>query len=368
VLGRELVPGWRPEREGRALYLSFEDDFNEVHRRLQRIANAHTFSLLETERVSSNLKLVCVRDALFLRPRAGGAVDAGPALEQLRKTLAECGPFDLVVLDPKNALLAGTLDENGNALAQKVTGLFTDAVGSDAAVVLADHTSKAERGTAQSARGAGTWTDSARQAWSMRPLTESEARAVPEMDRPLVCVLSCLKTNYTAPIAPLYLRRRTDPDAAGALELYDLGTLKADAACRRRSELRAAVLAALEETPATLSEMSGHSRNEAAKARGNRVREDIAGRLGVPVTTRELEDAVRDLLRDGELEAVIDLQRRHILRPVYPVTGDKTDMSGMSGKCRANDLPDMGKGVGQSGKGGFSPLPCPTSPATSGGC
>ena len=74
----------------------------------------------------------------------------------------------------------------------------------------------------------------------MRPLTESEAKTVPETDRPALCVLSCLKSNYTAPIAPLYLLRRTDPDAAGVLEAYDLGAVKADSACRRQNELRAA--------------------------------------------------------------------------------------------------------------------------------
>lgn len=352
VLGRGLVPGWRPEREGRALYLSFEDDFNEVHRRLQRIANAHAFSLLETERVSSNLKLVCVRDALFLRPRAGGAVDAGPALEQLRKTLAECGPFDLVVLDPKNALLAGTLDENGNALAQKVTGLFTDAVGNDTAVVLADHTSKAERGTAQSARGAGAWTDSARQAWSMRPLIESEARAVPEMDRPLVCVLSCLKTNYTAPIAPLYLRRRTDPDAAGALELYDLKTLKEDAECRSMNELRAAVLSALQETPATLTEITGHAKSDDAKARGERVKNAIEGILRRQFTEKQLRAAVESLLADNELVEETGDKGRRVLRPAFPTSGRTEGGFGNFGKTsgiRTSETSEGGSGVRERG-------------------
>lgn len=352
VLGRELVPGWRPAREGRALYLSFEDDFNEVHRRLQRIANAHEFSSWETERVSSDLKLVCVRDALFLSPRAGGAVDVGPALEQLRKTLAECGPFDLVVLDPKNALLAGTLDENGNALAQKVTGLFTDAVGNDTAVVLADHTSKAERGTAQSARGAGTWTDSARQAWSMRPLTESEARAVPEMDRPLVCVLSCLKTNYTAPIAPLYLRRRTDPDAAGVLELYDLKTMKENAECRAVNELRAAILSALEETPATLTEITGHAKSNDAKARGEHVKNAIEGILRRQFTEKQLKAAVESLLADGELAEEIGDKGRRMLRPAFPTGGRPDGDFGNFGKTsgiRTSEASEGGSGVRERG-------------------
>ncbi|MBW7866503.1 MAG: AAA family ATPase, partial [Candidatus Hydrogenedentes bacterium] len=317
-IGIETVPGWRPAEPGRALYLTFEDSVMEVQRRAQRIARAYGMSSAECAMLADRLKIVSQPKGAFFQTGPGGTVIPGEAFRALEAALAGHGPFGLVVIDPKASMLGGGLEENGNALGQRVVNLLCELAGQDTALVIADHVAKSERQTAGSARGAGSWTDSARQAWSMRPLTDRELEPVPKEDRDNLIVLGCLKNNYGPPGGNTYLRRLTREGEAGALVHFDM-----DDALRRDAEsfqnrLRANVARSLENRDMTMSEITGHSSSVEGRKTGSLFRDDIAAEMGCKVTTRMMDNLLRGMLLDGLVVEEKGPEGRKVLRAVNP--------------------------------------------------
>lgn len=302
-IGRTLVPGWTAAKAGRVLYLALEDDTPEILRRLQRIAFVYELTPSECNMIEDNLRILTPTGGVdFFRRGPGNSIVTGPDFERLRLAIEQHGPFAIVALDPKSALLGGVLDENDNPTAQRVMNLLTALAGPNTAVVIADHVAKTDRENSTSARGGGAWTDAARQAWALRPLTETEKRdAGPGFDSALLVALELRKSNYTAPQKTIYLARRTRTEGAGVLEAIDFEAARQDAAEQASNRVQRAILEVLEGNECTKGELTGKYGTRENLARGTNVRALVGEIADTKVTARSIGIEIETLLAAGLL-------------------------------------------------------------------
>ena len=157
--GRVMLPGFEPTAgPSRVALLALEDDRPEIHTRLQRIARAFVLNFDDRDllAISQNLKLFCLPTFAAVSVAPDNSIVASPDLKRFAAELAEFKPR-LVVADPLAGLLGGAAEENSNEAAQAIVGLLRGAMPPGAALLVLAHTSKAERLTSTTPRGASAW-------------------------------------------------------------------------------------------------------------------------------------------------------------------------------------------------------------------
>lgn len=177
-----------PAREGRAIYLTAEDDLDELHRRLWAICSAEGVGLGELHRLT--IRSMVGEDALLatLDPRAN--VLAPTKLhEEIDALMGEQCP-SLVVLDTLADLFPG--NENDRALARQFIGLLKGpAYNHGAAVVLLAHPSLAGLNSGTGTSGSTGWSNSVRSRLYLERVVADDYEPDPDARR-----LTVKKANY----------------------------------------------------------------------------------------------------------------------------------------------------------------------------
>lgn len=133
---------------------------------------------------------------------------------QVMKKISELGEdCRLIIADPLRRLHDGE-ENDSSAMTQLVQSLERIAMQTNAAVLVAHHTSKAatfngQNDSQQAARGSSALTDGVRWQANLSTMSEKQAQAqnIPVEDARLYVNFSVSKSNYAAPQAPVWLRR-----------------------------------------------------------------------------------------------------------------------------------------------------------------
>lgn len=294
--GIELIPGLRPVTAGRVFLVNFEDDFELIHRRLQRIWRAFGLAPELGEVLRRNLRILTPTEFQSLDP--SGGIVPGPGLKALSRELADYAPR-LVILDPLANLIGGNFDENDNSAAASFMALLRGAMPSGAAIVLCAHVSKAEKSSSGSARGASAFEAAARMTLPLKLMDSSEAKSLgigPEDARRYV-TLAVDKTNHCLAQPPIYLCRNED----GVLQVFDRDSARAAAASSKETQIREALPRAVAGYPEGVGPREATGKADRA-GRGKLFREALADMLGLPcLKGGEIEGPINDLLMSGEL-------------------------------------------------------------------
>ncbi len=322
--GRALLPHFKPTAgPSRVAVLSLEDDQSELLRRLKRIARAFRldYDRTDLDLLAEHTRVYCPPAFCAVTQGPGGALVASSDLRRLADELAEFKPR-LVIMDPLSALLGGLAEENSNEVAQRVTGLLRGALPPDSALLLCVHCAKMDRATGATPRGAGAWSDAARQVLSMRPPDDRETHVLGD-DALRAVALTVVKSNYSALTGPMYLMKSAEPETAGVLRAFDFRTYEADAYRAKSAEMAGAVLDALRTHPVTLQEARGCVSSTDGKERGEEFRGRLEARLGRKVSRNDLGTFLRDMQDRGAV-TVQHAGQRKVLVPVIE-TEDRVD-------------------------------------------
>lgn len=185
VLGRQWLG--HDVRQGNALYLSAEDDRDEIHRRLSAI------TLDQSVRVDSltGLKVLdlCGQEAVLAQADGRGRLCATPRWDELVSLAREWEPR-LIALDNLADIFAG--EENSRPQARQFVGMLQGlAAELGAAVVVIGHPSVAGMASGTGSSGSTAWNNSVRsRLYLTRP---SDADDYPSPDARLLTVK---KANY----------------------------------------------------------------------------------------------------------------------------------------------------------------------------
>ena len=213
---------WTCGNKGAVLMLCAEDDESELHRRFHNIDAQ--LDAGATKGIKSDIE-----QNLFIRSTIGENTlmtsrQAGPRAEvqktlwpqRLIKTAAGIKNLKLIILDPASRFRGG--EENSNEDGTRfVEALEYVAQATGATVLIAHHANKAsitggESASQTSARGASSLTDGVRWQLSLMSVNEKHKQhaRLQAMQAGHYLEAALVKTNYTAPQAPVYLRREQD--------------------------------------------------------------------------------------------------------------------------------------------------------------
>ena len=176
-----------PVHEGKAVYLSAEDDKSELHRRLADIAHAENVNLGDIE----NLKLrsLAGEDALLALLGNGGALEPTPLLAAIEELLERDKP-DLLVLDTLADYFAG--NENDRAQARQFVGILRGlAIRHKCAVFMLAHPSLTGLNSGTGTSGSTGWNNSVRSRLYLSRVKQDGYEANPDTR-----VLQTMKSNY----------------------------------------------------------------------------------------------------------------------------------------------------------------------------
>lgn len=194
VLGRSWL-GTRPITMGRALYLSAEDDRDELHRRMSDIAEAQGVSLADLRGLS--LAPLADRDALLaVQGRTRGTLDPTPLYGALAARIATLKP-SVVVIDTLADTFGGNEIERTQAR-QFIAMLRRLAIEYGVTVVVLSHPSQSGMSSGSGTSGSTAWSNSVRsRLYLKRHVTEADCRT-----------LELMKSNYGATGQHIPLRWR----------------------------------------------------------------------------------------------------------------------------------------------------------------
>jgi hypothetical protein len=217
------------------LMLCAEDGRDEIHRRVYRMHQQVGLAL-------GPAALQALADRLFVRSMAGedvlltnathsGEVVRTPLTERLLLTVQQVPDLKLIIIDPASRFRGG--DENSNADATRfIQALEYVALETGATVLMAHHSHKGAASSPEAnqngARGASALTDGMRWQMALTPQTKAGSKLPRDADYKLYVEAALVKTNYTAPQAPVMLKRGADGylEAAGPSMLQQrTGTL-----------------------------------------------------------------------------------------------------------------------------------------------
>ena len=178
----------RQVREGPALYLSAEDDRDELHRRLADIATAEGLTFEHLDNLV--LRSLAGEDALLaMLDRKTGALATTPLLDELDARIAEERPA-LVLLDTLADLHSG--DENVRSQARQFIGILRGlAIRHSCAVLLLAHPSLSGMANGSGSSGSTAWNASVRSRLYLDRIVEDGYE--PDADRRRLTVK---KSNY----------------------------------------------------------------------------------------------------------------------------------------------------------------------------
>jgi RecA-family ATPase len=144
--------------QGRALFISAEDDTDELHRRIADIAQAEGFALADLEALT--LRSLAGEDALLAVQAGSGALTATDLFREVEARVDEAEPA-LVILDTLADLFPG--NENDRAQARQFIGLLRGlAIRHDCAVLLLSHPSLSGLNSGSGTSGSTAWNNSVR--------------------------------------------------------------------------------------------------------------------------------------------------------------------------------------------------------------
>jgi RecA-family ATPase len=195
VLGKEWI-GTLPEI-GPVLYMSCEEDDDEVRRRMEAVAQ-HLGST-RAEMIERGLRFLSFagQDPILAQPDRAGVMRPTPVFERLRRDAIEMRP-KLIVLDTVADIFAGK--ENDRAQTRQfITMLRGLAIEANSAVVVAAHPSLEGIRSDSGLSGSTGWHNSVR--------ARMYFKAAPG-DDPALRVLECRKNNYGPVSESIVLRWR----------------------------------------------------------------------------------------------------------------------------------------------------------------
>jgi hypothetical protein len=221
--GRPLL-GDRVFVRCRVLILSFEDDREEVERRLLAARIHHNVGAEELDGWLFYCALSRKDGKIKVLDDKGRAVD-GELVEQLVDVIT-ANKIDLVGLDP--FVKIHSVGENNNDAVDAVAQVLTDiAHEHDIAVDAPHHVSKgpADPGNAHKGRGASALVDAARLVYTVTPMSADEAMAfgTPEEDRHFYFRMDKAKVNITPPGRKATWFRLVSVPLGNGTELYPHG-------------------------------------------------------------------------------------------------------------------------------------------------
>lgn len=196
VLGRPWLG--QEVRRGNVLYLSAEDDRDEVHRRLEAITLDHGVDLADLP----GLKVLDMtgRDSILAAADRTGRLLATDLWEELEQLIAQWEPV-LIAIDNLADVFAG--EENSRPHARQFVSQLQGCAGrSNAAVLLIGHPSLAGIASGSGSSGSTAWNNSVRsRLYLTRPGGSEDGFTSPD-----VRVLTVKKANYAPSSVELRLR------------------------------------------------------------------------------------------------------------------------------------------------------------------
>ncbi|WP_084327508.1 AAA family ATPase [Salinarimonas rosea] len=182
----------RPCVGGRVLYLSAEDDRDEIHRRLVDIARAEDVSLADLDGLV--IAPLAGEDAVLAAPDGrNGLIKETPLWRGLRFQAVTLEPA-LIILDNSADVFGG--DENNRAQVRQFVGMLRGlAIETGAAIVLLSHPSVAGMASGSGTSGSTAWSNSVRSRLYLKRVTTNEGGSILEPD-PDLRTLSTMKANY----------------------------------------------------------------------------------------------------------------------------------------------------------------------------
>jgi RecA-family ATPase len=149
----------RQVTQGRVLFISAEDDTDELHRRIADIARAEGFALADLDGMI--LRSLAGEDALLaVQAKASGALTATDLFREVEAQVYEHAPA-LVILDTLADLFPG--NENDRAQARQFIGLLRGlAIRHGCAVLLLSHPSLSGLNSGSGTSGSTAWNNSVR--------------------------------------------------------------------------------------------------------------------------------------------------------------------------------------------------------------
>ena len=197
AIGRSLT-GENVFRRARVLFVSLEDDRDELRRRVRAAMLHHG---VEPAEVKGWLFLKAIKGPRIAEERDGRIVPG--ELEGMIRRAVESRQIDLVCLDP--FIKAHALDENDNAAIDFVCTILADLADElDIAVDLPHHTRKGSAGAAgdsDAGRGASAFSAAGRLVYTLTAMTAEEAKdlGVPHEERRFFVRLDRAKVNLAPP-------------------------------------------------------------------------------------------------------------------------------------------------------------------------
>ena len=174
-------------RQGKALYLSAEDDTPELHRRVSDIATAYMAELSDLSDLT--LRSMAGEDALLATLATGGTLQTTKLFETISDVMGEIKP-KLLVLDTLADYFPG--NENDRAQARQFIGMLRGlAIQHECAIVLLAHPSLSGMGSGTGTSGSTAWNNSVRSRLYLTRVLDDGYEQNPD-----VRVLKTMKANY----------------------------------------------------------------------------------------------------------------------------------------------------------------------------
>ena len=173
---------------GSVIYVSAEDDKDELHRRLADICAAQNLALEDLDRLT--LIPLAGQDAILMRPNgAAGPMKATPLFAEITALARDTNPL-LVVFDTLADNFGG--NENDRAQARQFIGLLRGlALAQECAVLVLAHPSLSGLSSGSGTSGSTAWNNSVRSRLYLdRPGNDLAGEAAD------LRVLRCMKSNY----------------------------------------------------------------------------------------------------------------------------------------------------------------------------
>lgn len=218
--GFTLAGKWPVAECGSVLMLCAEDGANEIHRRVHRIhtqiAGASNAALTSQLTARLFIRSTIGQDTLMTAKNEFGEVTRTAWPERLLMTVQSVPDLKLIIIDPASRFRGG--EENSNEDGTRfIEALEFVAQRTGATVMIAHHSNKGALNSTEGAnqghaRGASALVDGLR--WQMALTTADSKnplhRHVHQAQQGHYLEAKVVKSNYTAPQPPTYLRREDD--------------------------------------------------------------------------------------------------------------------------------------------------------------
>jgi len=186
-----------PVTPGRALYISAEDDRDELHRRLSDIARVENTTLADLDNLT--VRSLAGEDALLAMADRSGKLHQSPLFNEIDARMRDEAPA-LVVLDTLADLFPG--NENDRAAARQFVGMLRGlAIRHECAVVMLAHPSLSGLNSGSGTSGSTGWNNSVRSRLYLERVKDDGYETDPDAR-----ILRTMKANYSRTGGEISLR------------------------------------------------------------------------------------------------------------------------------------------------------------------